>query len=264
MSGVSRILLTGGVVAAIAVAAAPRTAAAQVQLATYVCQTPRFWCAFQWAAGHPNGTGCYCMTYMGPVNGYSINPAGVANAPPLPPLQNPTPGGGGNPVPPADPQIPGDDCYNGLGNCPGSFRGAVRRPDGSGSTPPGAPRREGDPFAAAIERILTQAPRFEAIKGDHLRSSRTATRYRGTMQLPGFSECTVVEDNDGDRRYHCDAPRTSFSAMVDRVAGIYGRQFHDQADEPNFRYRSWSVGDVEITVWDDDEGGSYITFERLT
>jgi hypothetical protein len=262
MFGVSRVLLRGGVVATIAVVAVPQTSQAQQQLATYVCQTPRFWCAFQWAAGYRNGTGCYCMTYMGPVSGYSINPAGVPDAPRLPKPQTPTQGGG-DPIPPSDARIPGDDCYNGLGNCPGSFGAAAGSSGGSSGTASGPTRGDEDALATTIERIIAAAPRFETITGARLRSSGSSTRYTGTIQLPGFKGCSVVEKDDGDRRYECDAPNTRFQAMVERFASLYGSQFHDQGNERDLRFRSWKVGDIEVTVWDDDDGGSYVDFQPI-
>lgn len=102
---------------------------------TYVCQTPAFWCVFQWTSGFPNGTPCYCTTGFGPVSGYTINPAGVPNAPTLP---SPQPQNPGNP-PPSQPRRTGDapsgdDCYKGLGNCPGSFANTSRNRGGSGES----------------------------------------------------------------------------------------------------------------------------------
>jgi len=98
---------------------------------TYVCQTPAFWCAIQAEPGVPNGTLCYCNTFYGPVWGLSINPSGVSNAPQLPKPQPQRP----DAAPPRPESRPGrteptstratevaaNDCYKGLGNCPGAF-----------------------------------------------------------------------------------------------------------------------------------------------
>jgi hypothetical protein len=88
---------------------------------TYVCQTATFWCAFQWAPDVPNGTFCYCNTVFGPVGGLSINPTGVSNAPKLPDPQPQGPGTPPSSPPKAGGEVAANDCYKGLGNCPGSF-----------------------------------------------------------------------------------------------------------------------------------------------
>lgn len=93
------------------------SARAQVLL---VCQTPMFWCTF--AAPMPvAGASCWCASQLGPIWGFSIVP------PPPPPSGYP-PSAGGNPPYGGNPgagQPPalGDECFDGLGNCQGTFRG---------------------------------------------------------------------------------------------------------------------------------------------
>ena len=97
---------------------------------TYVCQTPAFWCAFQYAPGVPNGTGCYCNTVFGPVGGLSINPAGVSNAPKLPEPQRQGPSTPPRSAPKPGGEVAANDCYKGLGNCQGSFSNATQNSRG--------------------------------------------------------------------------------------------------------------------------------------
>ncbi|WFU40796.1 hypothetical protein QA640_42725 [Bradyrhizobium sp. CB82] len=99
--------------AAIAIALAQQAGAQPVQM---VCQTPQFWCGFIAPYVAPNGYPCYCNTPAGQVSGFSVNPNGQA------PQQVPFPQ---TPVP-QPPQNTGrtptnDECFRGLGNCPGAF-----------------------------------------------------------------------------------------------------------------------------------------------
>ena len=105
------------------------TSSSGQQMTTYVCQTPAFWCVFQWTPGVANGFPCYCTTLFGPFQGYSIDPGSVTNAPKLPepqqqpqtPERTPRP-----PAPRSGGEVAADDCYKGLGNCQGSFMRAAR------------------------------------------------------------------------------------------------------------------------------------------
>lgn len=101
------------VIASVALAVAPAWAQQM-----YVCQTPMFWCSFGGPPNVPNSTPCWCRTFYGPVNGYSINPMSAPPMPQQPPQNAPAPppqqnGGSTNNT---------GDCLNGLGNCGGQFR----------------------------------------------------------------------------------------------------------------------------------------------
>lgn len=97
-------------------------------VAQYVCQTPRFWCAFLWGAGVPDGSLCTCNTPYGPVAGYSLLPIRGPSAVPLPAPQRPPPPATTTRVPSTTAGTPDEDeCYNGLGNCSGSYSRAVAR-----------------------------------------------------------------------------------------------------------------------------------------
>ena len=104
--------------ASVGALAIPSRASAQVM----VCQTRTFWCSFPGSA--PSNLPCYCNAPYGIVNGFSINPSQVMK----PQRQRRT-----DPNPPpeqeqeeVDISDESKDCLNGLGNCSGSFRSAVR------------------------------------------------------------------------------------------------------------------------------------------
>jgi hypothetical protein len=98
-----------------------------------VCQTQYFWCSFPGNA--PSNLQCYCNTYYGPIYGYSINPNEFARQPqesPIPQERQPQesrPGRDTEPIPQEEIILDeeAEDCLNGLGNCDGTFLGAVRR-----------------------------------------------------------------------------------------------------------------------------------------
>jgi hypothetical protein len=153
-------------------------------LANYVCQTPAFWCVIQAAPGFANGTPCWCNTMWGPVTGNSINPAGVPNAPPLPKPQPPQ--GPGNPAPqpqPGNPQVDPDDCYKGLGNCPGSFRNSAKPGGGGSGTRKGSSgsQADSDPSPRTFKGTLAEG----------------ASR-RITLQLDGGLSYTIKGECDSE------------------------------------------------------------------
>jgi hypothetical protein len=154
-------------------------------MATYVCQTPGFWCAIQAAPGFPNGTPCWCNTMWGPVGGYSIIPAGVPNAPKLPRPQQPQ--DPGNPAPQPQPgnppEIDQDDCYKGLGNCPGSYTNSAKA-GGKGS---GARKGSSTSGAGATAAMRT----FDGTLAEG--GSR-----RITLQLEAGRSYTITGECDAD------------------------------------------------------------------
>ncbi len=81
-----------------------------------VCQTPAFWCAIPGKA--PNGYPCYCNTMYGSIGGTAIDPA---------PYNVPNP----EQVDDDDEEVNIDegtaDCLNGLGECKGKFKSAVKK-----------------------------------------------------------------------------------------------------------------------------------------
>lgn len=106
-------------------------------VAQYVCQTPRFWCAFLFSAGVPDGSLCTCNTPYGFVAGFSLRPIQDQSAVPLPDAQRTTPPTGTTPVRPKTAGTPDKgECYNGLGNCSGSYSLAVARAQAQGQGGP--------------------------------------------------------------------------------------------------------------------------------
>ncbi len=93
---------------------------APVSAQIMVCQTPTFWCSFPGNA--PSNLPCYCNTGFGRVNGYSINPNQQRPAP----RPRPRPNDEEDDVNTTSDQAT-KDCLNGLGNCDGSYRNAIRR-----------------------------------------------------------------------------------------------------------------------------------------
>ena len=87
--------------------AIPATASAQVQL---VCQTQTFWCVIL-GPMPVNGASCWCGSIYGAVYGYTI----VAGPSPVVP----------SPERSQEPPVIDleDECFDGLGNCQGAFRG---------------------------------------------------------------------------------------------------------------------------------------------
>lgn len=220
------------------------------QLTTYVCQTPQFWCAFQYPAGYPDGTACYCNTMWGPIGGRSINPTGVPNAPELPAPQAPQ-----NPTTPRPPSgkpgtVDPDDCYKGLGNCPGSFMRAAREGgqpaerDSPSDPPPG--ESSTSPFAAALQQIIDAAEDgFDDVRGAPSSGTSASDTYESTVVPAGMRRCTVFVPR-GDRRpfLTCFPPRgTTASSLVRKVASALGSD--GERDDNSQR---WRVGDVEVVV----------------
>ena len=98
--------------------AIPATASAQVQL---VCQTPTFWCVIL-GPMLVNGVPCWCASIFGPIHGLTISPFPSVATPSPQDMPNQ-----GTPNPPViDLQEEGDECFDGLGNCQGAFRGYGR------------------------------------------------------------------------------------------------------------------------------------------
>ena len=149
------LVLTSALAAGVGMMTMP---AAPASAQMMVCQTPAFWCSFP--GDGPSRLNCYCMTYRGPVPGYTINPREVARLrSPLPPppdmddlpvarrpydppvtrrpydapvTQRPydPPPVSRRPAPQEeviDLEAGDSECFNGLGNCTGSFSGAVDR-----------------------------------------------------------------------------------------------------------------------------------------
>lgn len=164
------------------------------QLSTYVCQTPTFWCAFQWYSGAPNGSPCYCGTQYGPVGGYSINPAGVPNAPQLPAPQRTTDPG----RPPTTPstrqpgEIDKDDCYKGLGNCAGSFSGGRQSTGPDTRRTPGSFTRtgrlaEGKTIRVSLNLVVNHSYTISGTCDDECDDLDLAL-YRGSLLLEEDTE----------------------------------------------------------------------------
>ena len=217
----------------------------QFSAANYVCQTPTFWCAFSFASGVQNGTSCYCNTLYARVLGYTIDPRGVSNAPPLPtpqrqqqpPKGDDTPQTKQSPVP-----VGPDDCYKGLGNCPGSF---VK------TTPGGAQKKAGrsnSGFGADLEKLIEAASdSFGDVQGDSKPSSSTTTdRYEVTVTPQGMENCTLFIPVSRSRRpwVSCFAPDgMSYTQLRNRVSGALGTAGSRSSDG-----QEWSLPDAEIKV----------------
>jgi len=232
------------------------------QQSVYVCQTQTFWCTFVWAAGVQNNTPCYCNTPWGPVGGASINPNGVPNAPQMPTPQQRT---GSNQPPPSTSQpgqVTTDDCYKGLGNCPGSFRAAATGSAASrGGTTPSNGGPSTSPFGAVLQQIIDAAGNgFGKIQGALKSSSSTSSRYETTIAPSGFDGCTLFVPTNASRRrwVSCWAPDDmSFSRLVQLVSDALRQRGTSAADG-----QTWMVGDIEITVDRGTSGLSFDVYER--
>jgi hypothetical protein len=225
------------------------------QGATYVCQTPTFWCSFLYTAGIPNGSPCYCNTAWGPVAGSSINPSGVPNAPPLPAPQRQPRAGDPRPTPGPDKsgQVDTDDCYNGLGNCPGSFASSR-----SGSGGRGATTRSTSAFASALKEIIEAADDdFDAVQGEERRGISSSDLYDTSVVPEGFESCTLFIPHSSSRnpRVACYASsRLTAARLVSLVADALG-----SAGTRNTDGQSWTVDGVEVSV---DRSDKSLTIRR--
>jgi hypothetical protein len=220
------------------------SATAQYSVQTYVCQTPTFWCAIQFASGVPNGTSCYCNTLWGPVGGYSINPAGVPNAPKLPTPQTQSapsrpPQNQGSPG-----QVAADDCYKGLGNCPGSF--TRNSAGGAGGDSPGI-AKAASAFGTALETLISAAAdAFNSVKGKEDTSYKDSDSYDTTVVPKGLDFCTLYVPYASRRApwVSCFAKDgTSFGQLVTMVAQALGSAGTRGSDG-----QTWEVGNTEISV----------------
>jgi hypothetical protein len=218
----------------------------QPPVTTYVCQTPTFWCAFTYASGMQNGTLCYCGTLRGVVYGYSVDPRGMSNAPPLPTpqrKQQPSKGDDHTPQPRQTPVPVGDDdCYKGLGNCPGSF---VKTAPGDATKNAGRPNSG---FGAGLQKLIEAArDSFSDVQGKAKRSSSTTEdKYGVTVTPEGMEFCTLFIPSSRSRRpwVSCFAPdEMSYSQLLNRVSGAIGTATSRSSDG-----QVWSVADVEIEV----------------
>jgi hypothetical protein len=236
---------------------APSPAFAQYQsTATYVCQTPTFWCSFLWSRGVPNGTSCYCNTYGGPVSGYSIDPSGMNNAPTLPTPQTPTKldPPSDRPRPTGEPDISSDDCYKGLGNCPGSFTRTLAQ-DGD---EPRVTRtnRSSSRFGQALQTLIdAAADEFDDVRGEEKRGTSSSDVYNVTVVPGGFKRCALFIPRSATRgpRVHCWAEGLSYREGLEQVTAVLGPS-HDQDDGEH----SWLLKGVEVYV-ENDEGDAGLT-----
>ena len=247
---ISRIVV---VLAILLLSPAPSTG--QYQLHTYVCQTQTFWCAIQYTPGVPDGNPCWCNTYWGPVTGRSIDPARVPNAPTLPNPQKQGPGQPpqGNPPQGNPGEVDSDDCYKGLGNCPGSF---MKTAAGGGSrSRPGKDddtgRRSSTPFGDALQRMIDGAgDDFDGIRAGFKRRSTTSSTYETTLVPSGLERCTVFVPHDSRRTpwMTCWPPDDlSATRLVRLVADALGKE----GTRDGTKY-VWQVGNVTVDVDRDD------------
>ena len=182
----------------------------------YVCQTATFWCAFSYAAGAPNGSSCYCNTLFGPVAGRSIDPSGMPNTPTLPKPQPRTPGS----EPPRSPgnpkgEVDADDCYKGLGNCPGSFLNASKGHGRAPATPRESDASSSDASDAVdgLENYLSSQVRAAdsehstpdvnitdcvlAVESEYYVSSRTTVTISQSVALGRVESSSRYDGSDG-------------------------------------------------------------------
>ena len=222
------------------------SSSAQLPMATYVCQTPAFWCAVNAGAGVRNGTACYCSTVRGPVVGYSIDPSGVSNAPTLPTPQQPQPQpsrGGGRQTPgdSGSGSVGSDDCYKGLGNCPGSFMKAAS----GGGNAAGARGSSKSGFAGDLQRLIDAAhDGFDSVQGDARKSSSSSSdRYDVTITPDGMDFCTLFIRTSGTRRWvSCFAPdEMTYTQLRSRVAQALGPAASSSSDG-----QVWKVDGVKV------------------
>ena len=209
----------------------------------YVCQTANFWCSFNEVSGVPNGTPCHCNTLLGPVPGFSIDPGGVSNAPRLPKPQKPQPSqGGGKPQTNEDPVTVGaDDCYKGLGNCPGSFAKAAA---GRGTKKAGSTIST---FGAGLQKLIDAADEgFDDVRGDakSSKSKSTTERYEVEAVPDGMDFCTLFVPESSSRRpwVSCFAPDDmTYTQLNTRISGALGK-----AGSGSSGGRVWRVGNAQI------------------
>lgn len=226
--------------------------------ATYVCQTPAFWCAFVWSRGVQNGTTCYCNTYMGPVYGYSIDPSGVADAPTLPKPQRPDLDRPARPAPSEDPDVAADDCYKGLGNCAGSFMASASRDRSDEERPTRTMRSSGGSsrFASALQELIdAAADEFSDVQGEERRGTSISDTYAVTVVPEGFDRCVLFVPHRTTRSpwIHCFSDRLRYRSLLDLVAGVLGPSDEQETDE-----QTWYVEGAEVSV-DNDEGEAGLT-----
>lgn len=227
--------------------------------ATYVCQTPSFWCSFIWSRGVPNGTSCYCNTYMGPVSGYSIDPSGMNDAPTLPTPQRPTDldPPRDRPTPSREPDVSSDDCYKGLGNCPGSFtrsRGQSQSDDDRSTvrSSSGSSR-----FARELQELIDAADsEFDDVQGAEKSGTSTSDVYDVTLVPSGFRRCSLFIPHRTSRgpRVHCWAKEgLSYREALDQVIDVLG-----PSDEQDGEEQTWFLENAEVSV-ENDEGEAGLT-----
>jgi hypothetical protein len=226
---------------------------------TYVCQTPTFWCSFQYASGVPNGTSCYCNTVWGPVGGYSINPAGVPNAPTLPKPQTPSRPGNPTPTQGTPGEVEADDCYKGLGNCPGSFMRAAsggNSPSSTGKSSTSAGRSSTSAFGSALQELIDAAEDdFTDVRGAARRGNSVSDYYETTVVPAGLERCTLFVPKNQRRKpwVSCWASDgMSFSRLVRLVTDALGSDGSRDSDG-----QTWNLSNVQVTV----ERGSSLTLD---
>jgi hypothetical protein len=249
------MVLAIGCLAGLVFAPVPTFAQATV---TYACQTPTFWCVFIWSPGVPNGTSCYCNTYMGPVTGYTIDPSGMNNAPTLPKPQRPT-----NLDPPKtrpvpeDPKIASDDCYKGLGNCPGSFTETQGRSGGDRSTVRSSRGSTG--FAEALQKLIDAAgDEFSDVQGEAKRGTSTSDTYTVTVVPSGFNRCVLFIPHRTTRRpwVSCFSETLRYRELLRTVTDVLGPSAKHDGEE-----HTWFVDSAEVSV-DNDDGEAGLSIHR--
>lgn len=112
LTAVKRSALLGVAFSIVSYLFTPQAAQAQYM----VCQTPTFWCAVPGRA--PNGYPCWCNTAFGPVGGQAIDPTPYIQS------QNPDRGDEDEEI---NLESDAQDCLNGLGECKGTFKSAVKK-----------------------------------------------------------------------------------------------------------------------------------------
>jgi len=219
--------------------------------ATYVCQTPTFWCAFVWSRGVPNGTTCYCSTYLGPVYGYTIDPSGVTNAPTLPKPQKPTDlDTPSSPAPSRAPDVASDDCYKGLGNCPGSFMRSHDQSDGQQTTRGVRSSRSSGSFADALRKLIDAASdEFNDVRGEARRGTSLSDTYAVTVVPRGFKRCALFIPHRTTRkpRVHCFSEKLRLREALDLVTDALGPRTEQDGDE-----YIWRLEGAEVSVENED------------
>jgi hypothetical protein len=151
--------------------------------------------------------------------------------------------------PPVDEEEPKDvepdDCYKGLGNCPGSFRKALReeeeRSEAEGED------SSSSSFGDALQELIDAASDgFDSVRRADGRPSGDSVGYPTTLVPDGMRHCAVfIPRSSMRRRWLSCYPLTGMSRS--RLVALVA----DSLDDPGSRDSSgqtWSLGGIEVSV----------------